>query len=187
MGSSGMAITARSSTPVGPSAAERMAALRARLQALRGHLGLDDLLRVVPFAKGTGARSVCLSVASVPFFGGGGRFGRSWGMRQSLPTRVVPRVGAARRAWLAVAPSNAMRAACDELAVPLLIVAMKTYRKHVLGRTMVPRLWRMGGAKGCTQIRLPPNFASLALAGVLRPSGGVSATVFVDACAAKFR
>ena len=44
-----------------------------------------------------------------------------------------------------------MRAACDELAVPLLIVAMKTYRKHVLGRAMVPRLWRMGGAKGCTQ------------------------------------
>ena len=90
-------------------------------------------------------------MASVPFFGGGGRFGRSWGMRQSLPTSVVPRVGAARRAWLAVAPSNAMRAACDELAVPLLIVAMKTYRKHVLGRAMVPRLWRMGGAKGCTQ------------------------------------
>ena len=99
----------------------------------------------------TGARSVCRSVASVPFFGGGGRFGRSWGMRQSLPTSVVPRVGAARRAWLAVAPSNAMRAACDELAEPLLIVAMKTYRKHVLGRAMVPRLWRMGGAKGCTQ------------------------------------
>ena len=99
----------------------------------------------------TGARSVCRSVASVPFFGGGGRFGRSWGMRQSLPTSVVPRVGAARRAWLAVAPSNAMRAACGELAVPLLIAAMKTYRKHVLGRAMVPRLWRMGGAKGCTQ------------------------------------
>ena len=99
----------------------------------------------------TGARSVCLSVASVPFFGGGGRFGRSWGMRQSRPTSVVPRVGAARSAWLAVAPSNAMRAACDELAVPLLIVAMKTYRKHVLGRAMVLRLWRMGGAKGCTQ------------------------------------
>ena len=40
-----------------------------------------------------------------------------------------------------------MRAACGELAVALLIVAMKTYRKHVLGRAMVPRLWRMGGAK----------------------------------------
>ena len=51
----------------------------------------------------------------------------------------------ARRAWLAVAPSNAMRAACGELAVALLIVAMKTYRKHVLGRAMIPRLWRMGG------------------------------------------
>ena len=111
----------------------------------------------------TGARSVCLSVASVPFFGGGGRFGRSWGMRQSRPTRVVPRVGAARRAWLAVAPSNAMRAACGELAVPLLIVAMKTYRKHVLGRAMVPRLWRMGGAKGCTQMGCCSNFFMLAL------------------------
>ena len=102
----------------------------------------------------TGASNVCRSVASVPFFGGGGRFGRSWGMRQSLGAPVPTRLcwGARRaRAVLAVAPSNAMRAACDELAVPLLIVAMKTYRKHVLGRAMVPRLWRMGGAKGCTQ------------------------------------
>ena len=106
---------------------------------------------------------MCRSVASVPFFGGGGRFGRSWGMRQSLPTSVVPRVGAARRAWLAVAPSNAMRAACGELAVPLLIVAMKTYRKHVLGRAMVPRLWRMGRAKGCTQNGLLLKLFQLAL------------------------
>ena len=110
----------------------------------------------------TGARSVCRSVASVPFFGGGGRFGRSWGMRQSLPTSVAPRVGAARRAWLAVAPSNAMRAACDELAVPLLIVAMKTYRKHVLGRAMVPRLWRMGGRQRLHSNQAASNFASLA-------------------------
>ena len=51
----------------------------------------------------TGARSVCLSVARVPFFGGGGLLGRSWGMRQSLPTSVVPRVGAARRAVQAAA------------------------------------------------------------------------------------
>ena len=50
----------------------------------------------------TGARSVCRSVARVPFFGGGGRFGRSWGMRQSLPTSVV-RAGAARRAVQAAA------------------------------------------------------------------------------------
>ena len=99
----------------------------------------------------TGARSVCRSVASVPFFGGGGRFGRSWGMRQSLPTSVVPRVGAARRAWLAVAPSNAMRAACGELAAPVLIVPIKMYINPLFGRAMVPRLWRMGGAKGCTQ------------------------------------
>ena len=102
----------------------------------------------------TGASNVCRSVASVPFFGGGGRFGRSWGMRQSLGAPVPTRLcwGARRaRAVLAVAPSNAMRAACGELAVPLLIVAMKTYRKQVLGRAMVPRLWRMGGAKGCTQ------------------------------------
>ena len=42
-------------------------------------------------------------MASVPFFGGGGRFGRSWGMRQSLPTSVVPRVGAARKAVQAAA------------------------------------------------------------------------------------
>ena len=90
-------------------------------------------------------------MASVPFFGGGGRFGRSWGMRQSLPTSVVPRVGAARRAWLAVAPSNTMRAACGELAVALLIVAMKRHIMDLFGRAMVPWLWRMGGAKGCTQ------------------------------------
>ena len=114
----------------------------------------------------TGARSVCRSVARVPFFGGGGRFGRSWGMRQSLGAPVPTRLcwGARRaRAVLAVAPSNAMRAACDELAVPLLIVAMKTYRKHVLGRAMVPRLWRMGGAKGCTQMGCCSNFFMLAL------------------------
>ena len=112
----------------------------------------------------TGARSVCLSVASVPFFGGGGRFGRSWGMRQSLGAPVPTRLcwGARRaRAVLAVAPSNAMRAACGELAVALLIVAMKTYRKHVLGRAMIPRLWRMGGRQrlhsksGCLQTLLP--------------------------------
>ena len=93
----------------------------------------------------TGARSVCLSVASVPFFGGGGRFGRSWGMRQSRPGCCARSWCAARRAWLAVAPSNAMRAACGELAVALLIVAMKTYRKHVLGRAMIPRPCCMGG------------------------------------------
>ena len=136
----------------------------------------------------TGGRSGCRSVARVPFFGGGGRFGRSWGMRQSLPTRVVPRVGAARRAWLAVAPSNAMRAACDELAVPLLIVAMKTYRKQVLGRAMVPRLWRMGGAKGCTQNGLLLKlFHARAFAGVLRPSAGVSPMVFCGPRASKVR
>ena len=109
---------------------------------------------------------MCRSVASVPFFGGGGRFGRSWGMRQSLGAPVPTRLcwGARRaRAVLAVAPSNAMRAACDELAVPLLIVAMKTYRKQVLGRAMVPRLWRMGGAKGCTQMGCCSNFFMLAL------------------------
>ena len=106
---------------------------------------------------------MCRSVARVPFFGGGGRFGRSWGMRQSRPTSVVPRVGAARRAWLAVAPSNAMRAACGELAVPLLIVAMKTYRKHLLGRAMVPRLWRMGGAKAALKMGYCLNFFMLAL------------------------
>ena len=111
----------------------------------------------------TGARSVCRSVASVPFFGGGGRFGRSWGMRQSRPGCCARICCGARRAWLAVAPSNAMRAACGELAVALLIVAMKTYRKHVLGRAMIPRLCCMGGRQrlhsnksGCL------HFASLA-------------------------
>ena len=100
------------------------------------------------------------------FFGGGGRFGRSWGMRQSLGAPVPTRLcwGARRaRAVLAVAPSNAMRAACGELAAPVLIVAMKTYRKHVLGRAMVPRLWRMGGAKGCTQNGLLLKLFMLAL------------------------
>ena len=134
----------------------------------------------------TGARSVCRSVASVPFFGGGGLLGRSWGMRQSRPGCCARICCGARRAWLAVAPSNAMRAACGELAVALLIVAMKTYRKHVLGRAMIPRLWRMGGPQrlhsksGCLQTLRPSRFA-----GVLRPSPGVSARVFSDASASK--
>ena len=93
-------------------------------------------------------------MASVPFFGGGGRFGRSWGMRQSLGAPVPTRLcwGARRaRAVLAVAPSNTMRAACGELAAPVLIVPIKMYINPLFGRAMVPRLWRMGGAKGCTQ------------------------------------
>ena len=110
----------------------------------------------------TGARSVCLSVASVPFFGGGGLLGRSCGMRQSRPGCCARSWCAARRAWLAVAPSNAMRAACDELAVPLLIVAMKTYRKHVLGRAMIPRLCCMGGRQRLHSNQAASNFASLA-------------------------
>ena len=102
----------------------------------------------------TGASNVCRSVASVPFFGGGGRFGRSWGMRQSLGAPVPTRLcwGARRaRAVLAVAPSNTMRAACGELAAPVLIVPIKMCINPLFGRAMVPRLWRKGGAKGCTQ------------------------------------
>ena len=122
----------------------------------------------------TGARSVCLSVASVPFFGGGGRFGRSWGMRQSRPGCCRASCCGARRALLAAAPSNTTRAACGELAAPVLIAAMKTYRKHVLGRAMVPAAVAHGrAAEAALKIRLPPNFASLALAGVLRPSAVV--------------
>ena len=134
----------------------------------------------------TGASNVCRSVASVPFFGGSGRFGRSWGMRQSRPTRVVPRVGAARRALLAAAPSNTTRAACGELAVPLLIIAMKRYINPLFGRAMVPRLWRMGGAKGCTQNGLLLKlFHARALQG---SSGRLEESlrgVFADACASK--
>ena len=131
---------------------------------------------------------MCRSVARVPFFGGGGRFGRSWGMRQSRPGCCRAICCGARRAWLAVAPSNAMRAACDELAVPLLIVAMKTYRKHVLGRAMVPRLWRMGGAKGCTQNGLLLKlFHARALQG---SSGRLQESLlwfFLDRAQARFR
>ena len=44
-----------------------------------------------------------------------------------------------------------MRAACGELAAPVLIVPINMYINPLFGRAMVPRLWRMGGAKGCTQ------------------------------------
>jgi len=58
-------------------------------------------------------------VASVPFFGGGGRFGRSWGMRQSLPTSVVPRVGAARSAEQAAAHKMSWAARGGRLRAPV--------------------------------------------------------------------
>ncbi len=134
----------------------------------------------------TGARSVCLRVASVPFFGGGGLLGRSCGMRQSRPGCCARSWCAARRAWLAVAPSNAMRAACGELAAPMLIVPIKMYINPLFGRAMIPRLWRMGGRQrlhsksGCLQLCFPR-----ALQG---SSGRLQETLrgfFPDACASK--
>ena len=106
---------------------------------------------------------MCLSVASVPFFGGGGRFGRSWGMRQSRPGRCARSWCAARRAWLAVAPSNDMRAACGELAAPVLIVPINMYINPLFGRAMIPRLWPMGGGQRLHSKCLSQTFLILVL------------------------
>ena len=81
-----------------------------------------------------------------------------------------------------------MRAACGELAAPVLIVPIKMYINPLFGRAMVPRLWRMGGAKGCTQNGLLLKlFHARALQG---SSGRLQESLlgfFLDVSAAKFR
>ena len=123
---------------------------------------------------------MCLSVASVPFFGGGGRFGRSWGMRQSLPTSVV-RAGAARRAVQAAAHRMSWAARGGRLRA-LAGLAIIINETNVLCRLIGRRVASMGAQFWHLFCLLKfesaePVFekARQAPVGIIQPPGGVSA------------